>query len=291
MGHLHAARRLTAVVAVIATCYTGSPARAGTSPTPLEGVWATTNGEQFRCADANAGIRWLSFHGEQVTIRYGYGAVAYASFSLDRSATPCTIDVVGDISRNEDFAFTYKGIYSCTEGRLTICWDRTGKKRPSTFEASGATQVCLSLSRFAWDTSRLVGKWRVKSSERSGAQYAEPVGDHWVFSNARDEYVDLDGIASATGGKGGRGARVAVDQFANPKRASVLVMQFGRDGLPSFSELPGIYCVDGNSLVCCFSETGQTRPSDFRTSRGDKRTLYCLQREVLEGKIGGHNTK
>lgn len=71
----------------------------------------------------------------------GLANAAWKSCTLDESASPKTIDIVGFAGKEGQKSKTYLGIYKIEDDKLTICYCEQGNKRPTEFQSDGAMNL------------------------------------------------------------------------------------------------------------------------------------------------------
>ena len=70
-------------------------------------------------------------------LKNGLSNCAWKRCTLDESASPKTIDLVGFAGKEGDQEKTYLALYTLEGDKLTICYRETGKGRPTKFESDG----------------------------------------------------------------------------------------------------------------------------------------------------------
>ena len=111
-------------------------------PAAIDGIWLPVAmefaGEPFP-EEARKGIV-LEIAGEAYTVTLGK-EVDKGTVKVDASATPMTIDIVGVVGPNK--GKTILGIVEVEKDTLRVCYDFSGKERPTEFTTAEGTQQFL----------------------------------------------------------------------------------------------------------------------------------------------------
>jgi uncharacterized protein (TIGR03067 family) len=118
----------------------------GVTMRELDGVWncesATISGKALD--DAVARSLKLTLKGEQYKTERGNDALFDSTYSVDASANPPHIDMMGI---GEQAGKIGKGIYKLDGDRLTMCYTMPGRERPAAFECNEGSEAQLLVWR------------------------------------------------------------------------------------------------------------------------------------------------
>lgn len=137
---LEAAAVVAAMVWAVVGCQPALAADDGKSP--IDGIWLPVAmefaGQPFP-EEARKGIV-LEIVGEAYTVTVGK-EVDKGTVKVDAAATPVTIDIVGVVGPNK--GKTILGIVAVEKDTLRVCYDFSGKDRPTEFKTAEGTQHFL----------------------------------------------------------------------------------------------------------------------------------------------------
>jgi uncharacterized protein (TIGR03067 family) len=146
----------------------------------------------------------------------------------------------------------------------------------------GSALICI-VSLFAGDEpvdsakaepAKHQGTWVATLMEREGQKTPADV----VATITR--VVEGDNVVWKRAGKPFAGTSVRLDPKADPKTIDVRP-----DGGPSRdTPVLGIYKLDGDDLTICMADAGATRPKEFSSPKGSKRTLMTFRRTAVAAK-------
>ncbi len=118
------------------------------------------------------------------------------------------------------------------------------------------------------ERARHQGTWVAVAMEREGSKTAAEV----VATITRT--VDGDHVTWKRDGKPFAGTRVRLDPSADPKAINVTP-----DGGPHQDKpVLGIYKLEGDELTIGMADAGASRPKEFSSPKGSKRTLMTFRR-------------
>ena len=108
----------------------------------LDGVWTPTAAELGGQAwtEAQLKIMKLEVAGEKYTVTVGK-TVDMGTVKLDLSKKPRAMDIIGNDGPNKDK--TFLAIYELNGDTLRVCYDLTGKSRPTEFKTQKDALVFL----------------------------------------------------------------------------------------------------------------------------------------------------
>ncbi len=122
------------------------------------------------------------------------------------------------------------------------------------------------------EVQRLGGTWMVTSSQIDGKDLTERMkGYRYVFDGQLMKLQDRQGKAVLRSDNKADERPFLINVQTNPKTMDITIQVKTK----TFLSL-GIYRLQGDELMLCFSEPGSTRPLDFRSKEGT--TLVVLQR-------------
>jgi len=111
----------------------------------LQGYWEVTAAEGAGL-DADAKQLKLVFTGDKLAFSKGNKAVHEATYKVDPSQKPRTIDITHVTGPQQ--GKTFRGIYELEGDQLKICWSGDGEKRSTEFAVKPkTTQALLTLKR------------------------------------------------------------------------------------------------------------------------------------------------
>lgn len=120
------------------------------------------------------------------------------------------------------------------------------------------------------DLARLEGKWRVVSYQKDGVERS-------LENVAQMAELTFSGREFSWGGPPA-GSIAEIDPTATPKTISY---KYGDDQAPSDF---GIYMIEGDIFVDCFSRSEKDRPKSFTSKPGSGHTLVVYKRIRTEQK-------
>jgi uncharacterized protein (TIGR03067 family) len=142
-------------------------------------------------------------------------------------------------------------------GGLVLMGDgRFKKMTPAEFKAA-------TLAKAAHKEEKLLGKWKMESSERGGRE--RPVKVTQVVIKADTlTFVGPDGTESFD-------VEYKVDPAKKPKAIDIKNEKGDKTS-------PGIYSLDGDTLKICTDKPGAERPTEFATKPGTELNVIVLKR-------------
>jgi len=116
----------------------------------LAGTWDVVAVERDGERMTNKEVKHLQmiFTDKKLTLNKAEKASFDALYTLDPDKDPKTMTV--KFLMGPDEGKTFKGIFSLSKGRLTICWSESGVERPTSFttrEKSGRTMYILKRAK------------------------------------------------------------------------------------------------------------------------------------------------
>lgn len=163
------------------------------------------------------------YEGDRHTLKFGDQVFQVGTQTIDPSQSPKAIDVT--MIEGSAKGTVMLGIYEIDGDKLTVCFDPTGKERPTEFKSETGSQNFLNVHRRVTSTApettldqpqpehellkRLAGEWRFekRSAEADGAPAeslgtgtvsAELVGDFFVVGRWSGNVYGADYVASQT---------------------------------------------------------------------------------------------
>src|ERR1041385_5627335 len=112
------------------------------------------------------------------------------------------------------------------------------------------------------DLAQLQGEWSMVSGTADGY----PIPDDMLPNSKR--VCKGDELTATVGGQLVMKARITIDPAKKPKTIDYQVF----DGPTKGKTHLGIYEIEGDTMKSCFAAPGATRPTDFTSKLGDKRT-------------------
>ena len=272
---------MTACYCVILACFpiSADPGRSN----GLDGSWRVARDHSLKEPASASSMKYFTISGNQVVFHHSGGGVSYGNYKVNFSNRPWAIDIVGDIARNKDFSFKYRGIVTLNKQSLKICWIEQGQQRPTEFKTKvDKHQYSYVCKRVAWDYQAMQGRWKVVHAESGGKTLAKLIGQIWRF-DGRTGTPDHPNVTVTLESDDNRKIfperKLSLDQFETPAEFSeVLVDTDAAELLPSFTSIDGIYRLQEDRLTLCQSRQGKSRPKRFQTTKGDVRRLYVLER-------------
>jgi RNA polymerase sigma-70 factor (ECF subfamily) len=260
----------------------------------LQGEWRAVEAEVNGKKDRSAGVKDLriTFKGNEITIggASGEGPGRKKKFKLDPSSSPKGMDITSlDVQEEGQ---TTAGIYSLDDGRLRICIPDRAKdlrKRPTELRTrNGDGLLLLVLERVQLksravdprrqaveDAKDLQGEWRTAEYEREGKKVPSyeirSQLEVWTFQGDEVSTKRVDGPDKEPG------ARFKLDPAQSPKA----IDRTWSEGRLRGKTIAGIYSIEKGKLWLCTgqpSNDSNHRPTEFKTSNGDGRTLRVLER-------------
>jgi len=115
------------------------------SPDGVYKVTGLTKGGQKAPGDPSELIEAVTIKGDKITIKM-LGEAKTATIKIDAKAKPATIDLTPDSGDKK--GETMKGIWKMEKGVLTmVLIEGKDAKRPENFDAKGATEMMLELTK------------------------------------------------------------------------------------------------------------------------------------------------
>lgn len=109
----------------------------------FQGAWTFTSveaGGKKLPADQLKGTT-VVFEGGKYSVKMGDQVVEVATLKLDPSKTPKTFDAT--VTEGPNKGKVYLAIYEISGDTLKVCFDESGKKRPTEFKAEGGAQTLV----------------------------------------------------------------------------------------------------------------------------------------------------
>jgi uncharacterized protein (TIGR03067 family) len=119
------------------------------------------------------------------------------------------------------------------------------------------------------ELTALQGTWRMISGESGGLSLPGAMAKNFNRVWRGDEIVVTNGSSVVMR------ANITLDPSQRPKAIDYRVTEGASRGR---TEL-GIYSLDGDTFTSCLAKPGNRRPTGFRTTFGDGRTLSVWKRE------------
>lgn len=238
-----------------------------------QGVWTyetqVVDGKETPAAQAKA--LTVTIEGDKYTVRRDGQLVQAGTYKLDPSKSPRAIDMT--VVEGPAKGTVMPGIYQFDGDVMRVCFDATGRKRPTEFKsAAGSGTYSSTHKRVKPDAGRAFsldeGVWSYESQVVDGearpAEFLAPMtityqGDRWTLKRGDEVY-------SAGTQK--------VDPTKSPKAIDVTVTDGKRKG----ETLRGIYELDGDTLKTCFAPEGKGRPTAFESKAGSGAYLSVQKR-------------
>lgn len=238
------------------------------APGPLDGTWVPSAAEVGGKAlpDEVRKAMKLVVKGDDYTVTVGK-QTDKGTVKMNAKAKPKEVDVTGTDGPNK--GKTFPAIFERDGDTLRICYDLSGKARPTEFKSPEGTQTFLVTYQRADDDAaelaKFDGTWQLVSATKDGKETPDDVvkkirvvikgGKHTVRFG--DETLAKE-------------VAFAVDPTKSPREVT--------DTLPDGKEIKGIYKLDGDTLTSCVAEPGKDRPKEFAAKADSGHTLRVFKR-------------
>lgn len=237
----------------------------------LQGHWDIVSleldGHKFPAVGAQIAIQRGRF------ISLNMGAEYSGTVAIDESASPKTFDLLfetGPEAGNRSL-----GIYELEGDTWKICLGLTGKPRPAKFVSAPGTGHALEILKR--------GREGAKKELPAAGGHTEPVVElegGWFMVSCRQDGQPMDSRFVKAAKREFRGGMTTLTMGGR----AVMKSRFTADPASRTIAYPdlrqhGIYQVSGGRLQTCLVAEGETRPTDFTASPGDRRLVSEWRRE------------
>jgi uncharacterized protein (TIGR03067 family) len=253
---------------------------ARTDLSPLQGAWAMvlcfSNGDALPADLVKTGE--LVVQNNDYRAKLNTNAVA-STIKVDPSKTPKEIDFA--FTSGPQSGKTVKGIYKVLGDDLTICRGLTEHDdRPTGFAAAANSGLLLEVwkrsqtnggdraSAIQEELKKFDATWRFVSIEFEGVKVPEE-----AFANDRLMLIGRT-FTSVVGGRKINGV-FRINPTVKPKTIDLTFT----DGPGKGKTQPGIYELDGDTQIICFSQVGKPRPTEFTSKPGNGQMIQILKKE------------
>jgi uncharacterized protein (TIGR03067 family) len=218
----------------------------------------------------------------------GMGAVYEGEVELDPEAAPCRLDMKFDAGPEK--GKTNPGIYELNGDIWRLCFAMRGGVRPAAFATAAG-------SGFALETL-MRGKASAKPPKKSGksAPVAAPrdprptefEGEWPMVSGVMDgrpmdessvKWVKRMTRGSLTTVQAGPQVMMQFEFTADASKSPKEIDYLNTAGPHKGKRQQGIYQFDGDVLRVCVAAPGDSRPAEFQSVAGDRRTLTAWKRD------------
>jgi uncharacterized protein (TIGR03067 family) len=251
----------------------------------LEGLWIIHNNSKSGRYKGKYLDCYLYFNNNSLIIGDEGGGISYAIIKTAKNDNIYLLDIDGDISKNLDYNFHYKGIYRIDKNRLQIYWNITGSSRPKVLSTKpmSINEEYIDCRKGEWDSNKMEGKWRVVDAKDNGKEINGIKGNKWII-NANKNIIFINGI---TGNQLGYGNKImfGINQFVSPKEISVVIARYDNNNVSTLFTKYGIYDINNTRLILYFSSDNKKLSlKDISNNQGKKYTTYILDKVLKEKK-------
>jgi uncharacterized protein (TIGR03067 family) len=113
----------------------------------FQGTWAfessAAGGQELPAADLKDFV--LTFEGDKHTVKKGTDVIQVGTQKIDPAKTPKTIDVT--ITEGPSKGTVMLGIYEIDGDTLKVCFDASGKKRPTEFKSAPGSETFVNVHK------------------------------------------------------------------------------------------------------------------------------------------------
>lgn len=234
----------------------------------LVGKWTTASGERAgeTVADERLGGE-IEFTDKQIMIPVpGADEGFVMNYTVDATKKPIQIDM--EIESGPAPEGKAIGIIKIAEGKMTLCYDPTGAKRPEKFATTAADGFFLfecTKAEAGFDSASFQGDWVFVSGVRSGEKLAD---DHL----AGTVNVDAEKITMPAGDDDFV-MGYTIDSSVTPATIDMKILGGpAPEGSPAF----GIIKQDGKNIVICYNAMGEDRPTSFESTAENNFFLFTI---------------
>lgn len=250
-------------------------ARTGKKPVqeenPFVGTWKVGMGQ--RAGEEVAAERLgteIEFTDKQIMIPVPGAEEGFVmNYTLDTTKTPVTIDM--EIESGPAPEGKAVGIIKVDDGKLTLCYDPTGAKRPEAFETTAENGFFLfecmkSPATDGFDPAVVQGEWVFVSGIKAGAESTKEAlagtvkidGENITIPAGDDEFV----------------MSYKIDTSKTPATIDMKILS---GPAPEGSAAFGIIKQDGKNIVLCYNAFGEERPTSFESTTDNNLFLFTLK--------------
>ncbi len=243
--------------------------RPGADSKAIQGKWVVTSGSK-------AGERYpmeehvpeFEFTAKQIFLPGPEGTERFVmNYTVDSSKSPMQIDM--EIESGPAPEGKAVGIIKVDEGKLTLCYDPTGAKRPEKFTSDADNGFFLFESKKAvatFDAAVLKGEWVLVSGVKAGEELGE---DHLSGSIK----FDADTV-TIPAGEESFVMGYKIDPSATP---AIIDMKILSGPAPEGSPAFGIIKKQDENVVICYNAMGEDRPEKFESTEENGFFLFTLK--------------
>lgn len=188
------------------------------------------------------------------------------SYKIDTDSTPAQVDM--EITAGPAVGGKAMGIIELKNGRLSLCYDPSGEKRPEKFATSAEDGFFLFRSEraksgnpdetpkpMAMGADSLVGSWQVVSGRRAGEDVAD---------DRLQAVITIDaGKITIPAGEESFVMGYSLDTSHTP---ATIDMEILAGPAPAGSKALGIVIREGDKVRLCYDPTATSRPEKFESS-------------------------
>jgi|GEM_PF-4858219 len=187
-------------------------------------------------------------------------------YKIDDSKSPMQIDMEIESGPSPGKAI---GIIKVDEGKLTLCYDSTGAKRPEKFESTEEDGFFLFESekmKSSFDPPSFQGEWVLVSGVRAG----EDLGEDHLTGTIK---IDADKI-TIPAGEESFVMGYTIDPSTTPANIDMKILSGpAEEGSPAW----GIMKMDAEMIVICYNAMGEDRPKKFESTADNGFFLFTLR--------------
>ena len=236
-------------------------------PAQLSGQWKYLEGKRAgEPANEENLATAVTITDKEFTLE-GDGQTFVISYKVNPKTDPLEIDL--EISEGPGAGQKAIGILRLADGKMTLCYDPTGAKRPDKFESDDSNGWHLfELARKSFDPDQLVGKWKYESGERAGAKIdAERLQS--IVTISKDKFVV----------PAGPDAEFVMPYKVDDKQNPIAIDMTIESGPAPEGKASGIIKLADGKLTLCYDPTAAKRPADFKTTAEDGCFLFVLTKQ------------
>jgi uncharacterized protein (TIGR03067 family) len=238
---------------------------------PFVGTWKVGMGQRAgeEVAEERLGTE-IEFTDKQIMIPVPGAEEGFVmNYTLDTTKTPVTIDM--EIESGPAPEGKAVGIIKVDDGKMTLCYDPTGAKRPEAFETTAENGFFLfectkTPATDGFDAAAVQGEWVFVSGIKAGAESTKEAlegtvkidGENITIPAGDDEFV----------------MSYKIDASTTPATIDMKILS---GPAPEGSAAFGIIKQDGKNIVLCYNAFGEERPTSFESTTDNNLFLFTLK--------------